>query len=470
VFPRAFTIRPSLARAEGLMALRILPLVRPLVVVALVAGAGTAAYLTRDSWWPHVFPSRSAAKEDDHPAHGPHDEGEALTGTLSPQAQKNLGIESDAPVPQEYWRKMVIPGVVVDLPGESDRRVVTKVAGVVTDVRVQLGDSIKPGAPLFTIQLVSELLQTTQAELGRAATDLKFAILERDRIAKGVELGTAAASELAKHQNQVDRLEMQVKAARRQLLALGLSDAEADLAQKGEPVSQVVVTAPPAASALPTAPAGWQFDVRSLRVSLGDHVQAGQVLCELADHRRLLVEGAAFKSEAKALAHIAAARVAVEVEYADENFGDWPAPRKLFVRNISEHVDPVTRTFAFYLPLENEQDGGVWRFSPGQRVRLRVPVERLVTKRADGSVADPFVLPPGALVREGAEAYVFVKVEDVFVRRPVRVLYEDRSEVVIANDGSVTKVDVVVRTQAGAINRALKATGEDHGHSHDHEH
>jgi hypothetical protein len=51
------------------------------------------------------------------------------------------------------------------------------------------------------------------------------------------------------------------------------------------------------------------------------------------------------------------------------------------------------------------------------------------------------------------------------------VLYEDRSEVVLANDGSVAAGSFVVRNQAAAINRALKAqAGGEGGHGHDHGH
>ena len=451
---------------------RILPVVRVVVVVVFAAGAATAAYLTRDSWRQYVFPGKPDETEPERAVHE-HDHEEVLKGTLSPLAQQNLGIVAAEPTPREYWRKLVIPGLVVDLPGESDRRVSTKVAGVVTDVRVGLGDSVKPGTPLFTIQLVSDLIQATQVELARSANDLKFAIIERDRTEKGVAGGTATTSDLATKQNQVDRLMTQVKAARRQLIALGLNETEVDQAQKGEYVSEVVVVAPGVSRSVSAhlgTFADYQFEVRNLKVALGDHVQSGQQLCELADHRRLLVEGSAFKSEAKALALIAAKKIPVDVEYADENPGDWPPPKKLLIRNITEHVDPITRTFSVFFSLDNEERHGIWRYSPGQRVRVRLPVERLVTKRRDGTEADPFVLPPEAMVREGAETFVFVKVEDVFIRRPVHVLYEDRSEVVIANDGSIHKVDAVVRNQAGAINRALKAAFEEHDSGHEHEH
>ena len=74
------------------------------------------------------------------------------------------------------------------------------------------------------------------------------------------------------------------------------------------------------------------------------------------------------------------------------------------------------------------------------------------------------------MVREGPEAFVFVQTGDVFVRKPVRVLYEDRTDIVIANDGSITEADFVVKNQAAAINRALKASqaGGEGGHGHDH--
>jgi hypothetical protein len=216
-------------------------------------------------------------------------------------------------------------------------------------------------------------------------------------------------------------------------------------------------------------------------VNLGDQVQVGQSLCLLANHQRLFVEGRAFKSEAGALAAAVEKKVPLKVEFADENPGEWPATEPLIIHHLSNQVDTATRTFAFYLPLENlprtfERDGRthfVWRFRPGQRVRIRVPVERFAVLAADGKTEVlPFVVPAGAVVREGPEAYVFVQSGDVFVRKPVSVLYEDRNDVVIANDGSITEADFVVKNRAAAINRALKAaaTSGEAGHGHDHGH
>jgi hypothetical protein len=193
-------------------------------------------------------------------------------------------------------------------------------------------------------------------------------------------------------------------------------------------------------------------------------------LCVLSNHQRLFVEGQAFKSEATALAKLAEQKVAVRAEFADETPGEWPEQPPLTIHHLSNVVDPATRTFAFYLPLDNQprsfdRDGKtlfVWRYRPGQRVRLRVPVEKV----GDGVL----VLPAGAVVREGAEAYAFVQNGDLFERKAVRVLYQDRTDAVLANDGSLPAGAVVVKNQAAALNRAIKAAAGEGGGHHDHEH
>lgn len=478
--------------------MRLHKLVTTVVVVGALGAGGYAAYRTQDQWVPHVFPGKPAAKSgghdhghDDHD-HAGHDHGARDDRvTLSEQAQRNLGLDVDQLAPQEYWRTIMIPGIVVDRPGESDRGVTSRVAGVVTAISARPGDTIKAGQPLFTLQLASEFLQGAQADLAKTAKEIEFAVAERDRVANLVKQGTTPEAELIKQQNAVARLNTQLEAGRRQLQVFGLTPAQVDQVQQGKVVTETTVVAPgrpmqpvpdPKASA-GTPVVELLYELQELKVSLGEQVQAGQALAILSNHQWLLVEGHAFKSEADALAAAAEHKTPIRAEFTDEAPGAWPARGPLTVHHLSNQVDPAARTFSFYLPLDNqsrafERDGKtyyVWRYRPGQRVRLRVPVEKLVTFAPDGTTeVRPFVLPAGAVVREGAEAYVFVQNGDVFVRKPVRVLYEDRKEVVVANDGSVSEADFVVKNQAAAINRALKAAaaggggGDPHaGHSHD---
>ncbi|QDU21347.1 efflux RND transporter periplasmic adaptor subunit [Urbifossiella limnaea] len=481
--------------------MRLRRVVAPVVTLVVLVAAGYAAFRTQDQWVPHVFPAKAAKGAgdghgggDDHAGHADHG---ARTDrvTLSEQAQKNLGLDVDQLTPQEYWRTMLVPGVVVDRPGESDRSVTSKVAGVVTAINARPGDTVKAGQPLFTIQLASEFLQSAQTDLVKTAKELEYAGIERDRVANLVKKGTTAEAELLKQQNVVDRLVAQLNGTRRQLQVFGLTPAQVTKVEKGEVITEVTVPAPgtapaPPAKTEPPAPAKPEgspeppllYEVQELKVALGEQVQAGQALCLLANHQRLFVEGRAFRSEADALAAAAEKKTPVKAEFADETPGAWPAQGPLTIHHLANQVDPATRTFGFYLPLENvprtfERDGKThfaWRYRPGQRVRLYLPVEKLVTLDPDGKTERlPFVLPAGAVAREGGEAFVFVQSGDTFRRKPVRVLYADRSDVVVANDGSVTEVEYVVRNQAAALNRAVKAQsagggGDPHaGHSHD---
>jgi multidrug efflux pump subunit AcrA (membrane-fusion protein) len=479
---------------------RILSLV---VTLAVLAGAGFAAYRTQDQWMPHVFPTKSAKSGDAHAESGKADEHGAKAVDrvkLSPQAQKNLGLDVDTLTPQEYWRTMLVPGVVVDRPGESDRGVTSKVAGVVTAIKARPGDTVKAGDPLFTIQLASEFLQSAQTDLAKAAREAEFAAAKRDRVAALVKQGTQSGAILIEEENQVKRYTTQVQAYRRQLQVFGLTPDQVNRAEKGEVITEVTVFAPlstpltPPAVATPVSHSGEHggkdtsvaqplYEVQELKVTLGEQVTAGQTLCLLANHQRLFVEGRAFKSEADALAAAAEHKTPVRAEFADETSGVWKPQGPLVIHHLSNQVDPGTRTFAVYLPVDNEprtfeRDGKthfVWRYRPGQRVRLLMPVEKLITLAPDGKTELlPFVLPAVAVAREGGEAFVFIQNGDVFVRKPVRVLYADRSDVVVANDGSVTEAEFVVRNQAAALNRALKAQaaggggGDPHaGHSHD---
>ncbi len=398
----------------------------PAVVLVVLGVAGYAAYRTQERWVSRLFPGKPAAKsghghdhgdeKDAHAGHG-HDHGPRDDRVkLSVQAQKNLGLDVDQLTPEEYWHKIMVPGIVVDRPGESDRGVTSKVAGVVTAINGRPGDTVKAGDPLFTVQLASEFLQGAQTDLAKTAKEIEFALVEQERIADLVRKGTTAEAELVKQKNVVSRLNTQIEGTRRQLQVFGLTPAQVAQVQKGAIVTEVTVAAPDrgpaAAPPSPGASPDFLYEVQELKVTLGEQVQAGQTLCLLANHQRLFVEGHAFKSEADALARAAEKKTPIRAEFADEapNSG-WPAQGPLVIHHLANQVDPATRTFAFYLPLENsprsfERDGKtyfVWRYRPGQRVRLRLPVEELVTLAPDGTTKIlPFVLPAGAVVREGA--------------------------------------------------------------------
>jgi len=403
----------------------------PVLTVLAVGGVAFAAYATRERWLPHVFPMKPGAKTDGHDAkaeghddHAGHDHGPRGDRVkLSTQAQANLGLDKDGAVdsltPTEYWRRVPVPGVVVDRPGESDRGVTSKVAGIVTEIKARPGDTVKAGDPLFTLQLVSEFLQGVQTDLAKAARELEFAIVKRDRVASLVKAGTQSGAVLIEEENQVKRVVTQIQAYRRQLQVFGMTQEQVDRAEKGEVVTAVTVFAPAGPTTgwlpFPSSDDDLLYEVQELSVQRGAQVQAGQTLCLLANHQRLFVEGQAFASETKPLAAAAAKSLPIRVEFPGEAPGDWPEVPPLVIHHMGS-PPAAGATFPFYLPLENQyqqftqggKDRFAWRFRPGQRVRLRLPVEKIVTLGPDGKTELlPFVLPAGAVVREGAEAFVF---------------------------------------------------------------
>ncbi len=90
----------------------------------------------------------------------------------------------------------------------------------------------------------------------------------------------------------------------------------------------------------------------------------------------------------------------------------------------------------------------LWRFRPGQKLRVLVRVERL---------ENVLVLPAEAVAHDLAEAYVFTQNVNTFVRKPVRVLAEDREHAVVANDGSLPAGVFVVQNAAAQLNRMTKS-------------
>ena len=384
---------------------------------------------------------------------------EVKTLKLSEPARKNLHLLSKAAKPQTYWRTIQIPGVITDRPGISDRGVTSPAVGAVVEIHAFPGDTVAPGQKLFTLRLFSEYLQNTQAELFQATKELQLIADNRARIESGVQSGAVSGSRMNELNNQSKRQSTAIQGYRQDLLTRGLSPEQIDGVAQGQFVSTIDVVAPTlkVKSNSASEPGQVHYEVQQLSVELGQQVQAGQLLSTLSDHQQLYIEGSAFKREATLLAAVAENSWPIQAEFSDDDGTKWPdLQQPLTIRHLANTVDAESRTLAFFVPLENQQrhyekDGQqftVWRFRPGQRVRLHIPVEE---------IKDVIVLPSAAVVREGPEAYVFQQNGDLFNRISVNVLYEDRLQVILANDGSIGPGHYLAQGSAAALNRVLKA-------------
>jgi multidrug efflux pump subunit AcrA (membrane-fusion protein) len=414
--------------------------------------------------------------EEPGSADPPHEHGPAERVKPTPQAVANLGIVPTPLALQSYRRTIEIPGAVADRPGQSDRGVSATIAGIVTQIHVEPGVAVRPGDLLFTLRLTSEYIQNAQAELFKTTSEMALNRKQRERLSQG---GVTPEGKLLDLDNQYSRLDVIARAYVQDLQSRGLTPEQVLDIKAGRLISDVKVRAPtPLASQPPlasAADASFPFEVQEIKAELGQQVQAGQLLALLANHHQLVIEGRALAREAGLIEKAARADWPVEVEILGDEGRSWAGKTQVFkIRYIANMLDPTRRVVLFHLLLTNEGDSlkrdghtfFLWRYRPGQRARLHVPVEEW---------KDVFVLPAAAVVREGAEAYVFRQNGDAFDRKPVHLLYLDqRSAVLNPEKSDVATGQWIAPTGAAALNRMLRSQdggGEDeHGHDHHHHH
>jgi len=453
------------------------------IAVAILAVAALTAIYYRDTWW-KWFSAESKAAGDEQ-TQAPADQ-----VVLSSRARENLGLPKEAErlYTSTYLRKVQLPGEIEDRPGYSDRGVVSLVTGTVLQIHALPGDIVSPGQKLFTLRLLSELVSTTRSELYKARRDYDITLDRRKRLtdpALGAE--AVSGSRVVDLDNQLRRLDASINAYRQELQQRGLTKEQIDATENGPPFDDKVEIFAPPQVAQPSLPSEGRtegvsfiagknespaFEVQDLKAELGQQVQAGQTLCTLADHHWLYIKGHGFRQEIPLVARAAKEGWNVEVEFLEEANDGWPPLEETTfqIRHLSNNVDPATRTFSFYLPLHNQSETYEkderkllrWRFRPGQRVRLNVPVKEFDELIENGKTVlkekRVFVVPSAAVVRDGPEAYVFEQKGEAYKRHSVRVLYEDRQEVVIDKDSLGLGLRIAPRG-ALQINRVLKSQG-----------
>ncbi|MBL8809906.1 MAG: efflux RND transporter periplasmic adaptor subunit [Planctomycetaceae bacterium] len=500
------------------------------VALALVA----AAAATHKQWLPKLKAlaksSGSAEAEaehadhDDHSGHedhAGHDEAaEASVLELSEAARRNLGLTAEFLKPVEltkYRRTVTIPAVVVDKPGRTQVEVSTPLTGVITHVHAVTGEAVTPGTLLFELRITHEQLITAQTEFLKSLGELEVEKLEIKRLEDAAESGAISGRTLLERKYSRDKLEALIRAQREALRLQGLSDRQVEeIATDKKLLRSLQIVAPTiddhshdeelrlshastqtvSLTRVPDEKNGEKHDdkhaekdhehaddengghddstmsliVERLSVKKGQTVNAGELLCEVADFSSLYIEGKAFDQDAPAINATASNNWPVTaifpVAQGQETLND------LNLAFVGTEVDSNSRSLPFYVNLPNTITGTSknnegqrfvsWKYRPGQRLQLQVPVEEWPSE---------LVVPVDAVVREAADWFVFRQNGKHFERVAVHVKFRDQSNAVIANDGAVFPGDVLALRSAHQMQMALKnksgAGADPHaGHTH----
>ena len=435
--------------------------------VLVLLGTVGGGYASREHWLP-ALADKKASGEDDHEDHGSHDAGESIV--LSEQAQRTLGLNPVSIQLGSYERTMSVPGIVVERPGRSQVHINTPLTGIVTKIYPLEGASVAPGEPLFDLRLTHEDLVSAQRDFLQSAEELDVLNREIARL-QGVGEGVIAGRRILERQYEQQKMQATMHVQRQALLLHGLSAAQiAKILETRELLKSLTVYVPPFLEDEEHIDVEHQFHVQALSVNPGQHVGAGDNLCVLADHCALYIEGQAFEEDAQRLEKVARemAKVSARMRASD---GQTIKKEGLKILRISDLVDAHSRALRFYVELPNElmqsRKSGrhkyvSWRFKPGQRVDVLVPVERWENR---------IVLPVEAVVREGVESYVFRQNGNKFDRVPVHVEYRGQEQVVVANDGQLFPGERVASSGAYRMLVALKnrsggAVDPHAGHGH----
>src|SRR5262245_25920017 len=281
-------------------------------VLLVVAGV-----LTHDRWRPWLFPAAAPATDE----HTHKDEDHVV---LSSQAQANLRLDVRPLKKTDYPRTVELAGTVTELPGHSDHVVTAPLAGIVRRIEHAPWQAVKPGERLVTLGVVSELVQNSQAALFKATRELGF--VRRQREMAG---GTLPAARMLELESQEQRLETEIAVRRFELSSRGLTGPDLDRAARGQFVTEVEVHAPatphePSAGEPALNPSADNFEVEEMKVRPGQRVEAGELLCTLADHQHLGIEGHAFPTELPLVERLVREGGKVRAEWPGSD-RTWPA-------------------------------------------------------------------------------------------------------------------------------------------------
>ena len=397
-----------------------------------------------------------SAETDSHAGHDSSSHAQAASVRLSVNGLKNIGFEPLVVELADYDKKLTLPAIIVERPGRSQLHITAPLTGIVTKIHAVTGEAIAVGQPLFDLQLTHEELVAAQREFLRTAENLKVVNREISRL-QTLDEGVIAGRRILEKEYEKQKLKASLHAERQALLLHGIDEAQiAEIIRTRHLFRSLTVHAPEHEHDEDSCAGDHLFLIQRLGIAKGEQVEAGSELAVLADHCELHIEAQAFEDDAALIRKAVQSKRKV---IASELTKDSPATviKGLDIHYVSDRIDPSSRAFKIFLRLPNEVvlDKGApngkrfieWRYKPGQRMQICVPIEIWQNQ---------FVLPTTAVIDEGAEAYVYRQNGDYFGQVSVHVLHRDPQSVVVANNGSLFRGDVIAGKGAYQMHLAWK--------------
>ena len=269
---------------------------------------------------------------------------------------------------------------VIEITGRIDAsehrvsRIGAAVTGRVTEVMVEIGDTVRAGQPLARV--ASPELTQAQLAVLRANAASNLASRSVDRARQLLQADVIGSAEVQRRESELSVANAELRASTDQLRLLGMSAGDiASLRNQGNLAAATLVVSPRAGVVI------------ERNVSQGQVAQPGDPLFTVADLDKVWVIGAVPEQAASSV------EVGQSMEISVPALGAAALTGKVVV--VGATVQPDTRTVAVRTEVDNPK-------------RALKP-QMLATMRISGATQKVLALPPGAVVRENDRDNVFVK-------------------------------------------------------------
>ncbi len=310
---------------------------------------------------------------------------------LTAAQKQNLGIVTVAAVPQSASPALSYPARVT-LPPASVRVAAAAGEGLVTQLHVQAGDTVKRGAPLVTLSMPG--LADAQNALTQARLRSQLADSNAVRDAQLFREGLIAESRLRATQSDAQSARASLTAAQTMLSLLGAGTVSGSTLTLTAPIAGVVTESV---------------------AEPGQRVNAGMALVKVADVSKLALEIPLSPAQSRQVA------VGQRVTVAD-SAASGVVTALLPQLNASQSV--LARA-----SLVDPQK----RLRPGQSVQVGI---------AGVQSAQSQTVPADALVWKSSAAYVFVETSQGFTATPVKLVRQNASQAEITGLAASSRVAV----------------------------
>ncbi|WP_229722368.1 efflux RND transporter periplasmic adaptor subunit [Xylophilus rhododendri] len=262
----------------------------------------------------------------------------------------------------------------IDASEHRVSRIGAAVTGRITEVLVEVGDTVRAGQPLARIAS-PELTQAQLALLrANAASSLASRAVERARQLLAADVIGSAELQRRESEQAVANAELRASSDQLRLLGMSAGDIQA-LRSQGTLAAGMSVLSPRAGVVIERA------------VSQGQVTQPGNPLFTVADLDKVWVVGAVPEQTAGSV------EVGQSMEITVPALGGDPLSGKVVV--VGATVQPDTRTVAIRTEVDNP--------------RRALKPQMLATMRISGAAQKVLALPATAVVRENDRDHVFVK-------------------------------------------------------------